>query len=376
MGSPQKMTNTGSNWRIIQAFLDECIAWFTEGDSDLDDMNDYLARMNDRDGVIGGTHTLGVGTDVTTKVRLSGVVRYRIDGVTYSLANQEVVLATGETTANKNSAWRITANKLGVLGTQRATANGTSGTMAFNSAEEALLSLAQIARTADTVDVGYLMIHATNGQGGFTPGTDDPSTGDAQVDVATYYNVRVPRIDNGFTAAPSVGLSHGTNKDEYSFGTINVRTNGLNKAEISADTTIAFTQNDVVTTSGKYGGHLFVTNTAGSAILSLAATGIAGSAQTVDYNSLILVTADLDAVQLALPQIFTVIGRMTNLTAKATFTYNTDLLDGTASNGLGTWTDEVATAYDRTDSSGTGVGPAVPTIPAAITAPIPSKVAL
>lgn len=343
---------------------------FAEMEADLESIKDYQKYMRERDGVIGGNHTLGVGTGTSTKVRMSGAIHYRISGVEYSAQDLEVVLATGEITHNTNGAWRITINKAGTLATQRATANGTSGTMAFASAETALLSLTQIARPANTVDVGYLMIHATNGAGGFTPGDDDPATTDAQVDVATYYNCRMPRIDNGFTATPSVGLSVGTTKDEYAFGTINVRTNGLNKAQISADTTITFAQADIITTLGKYGAHLFVTNTAGSAILSLAATGIAGSAQTMDYT-LAQATAALDAAQLALPSIFTVIGRETCLAAKATFTYDTDKIDGTALHGLSTFTDELSGDFSRATmgaTGGTGVKNDPPDIPAATTA--------
>ena len=362
----QTMTDKATNWPLIQRFLDNVVTFFNELRTDSDALNDYVARMNDRDGVIGGSHTLGVGTGTSTKVRMSGTIRYRIDGVDYSAANLEVVLATGEITHNTNGAWRITIDKTGTLATQRATANGTSGTMAYASAEIALLNLAQIARPASTVDVGYLMIHATSGQGGFTPGTDDPATSDDQVDVATYYNCRMPHLDNGFTAAPSVSLSEGTNNDEFAFGTINVRTNGLNLAQIAADTTIAFTQNDVITSEDQLSGHLFITDTAGTAILSLAATGIAGAVQTMTYTTLTLATAALDAVQLALPKIYTVIGRMTCVANKDSFAFNTDDLAGT--DGTATWTDEVATAYDRTDVAGTGVGPGVPTIPAVMDA--------
>ncbi len=362
-----KVTPQGASQDGIVTALQEIETLINEMKIDSGVRSNYLAYIQDRDGVVGGNHTLGVGTGDTTKVRMSGTVRYRIDGVEYSATDVEGDFpGTADVTANGNGAWRIMIGKTGALTMLRATADGTTVAMNYATAEIALLSIAQLARTAGTVDIGYLMIHATNGQNGFTPQTDVPATSDTNVDVATYYNVRTPMLDNGFTAAPSVGLSEGTNDDEYAYGTINVRTNGLNVAQIVADTTIAFAQNDVVTTSGKYGGHLFVTDVAGTAILSLAATGIAGSAQTVDYNTLDLVTAALDAVQLALPHIFTVIGRETNLTAKATFTYNTDDLVGT--DGQATWTDEVATAYDRTVVSGALVGPAPPTIPAATAA--------
>lgn len=348
---------------------DTLVTWQTEVDGDLDTINDGVHYRNNRDGVIGGNHTMGVGTTDTTMVRLSGTVRYRISGVEYSATNVEGDFAgTADVTANGNGAWRILIGKTGALTTQRATANGTTGAMNFAAAEDALLSLSQIAITASCVEVGYLMLHATNGQAGFTPQTDDPAATDANVDVATYYNCRAPRIDNGLTADPSVGLSEGTNDDEYAFGTINVKTNGVNVAQIAADTTIAFADADVITTSGKYGGELFVTDLAGTAVMSLASTGIAGGAQTVDIASAAAANTALDAVQAALPTLFTVIGRVTVLAKKATFTFNTDDLAGT--DGTATWTDESAAAFNRTVTSGAGVGIVAPTIPATVAAPI------
>jgi hypothetical protein len=345
--------------------------WLTEVDADLDLINDYLHYAGERDGVIGGNHTMGKGTDTSTKVRLSGTVRYRIGGVEYSATNIEAALATGEITGGKWGAWRLLMGKTGVLTTQRATANGTSGVMAFASGEDALLSLSQIAISADCVEVGYLTIDAA--AGGFTPGADDPDAGNAQVDANNYYNCRVPRLDNGLTATPSVGLSEGTSDDEYAFGTINVRTNSLNVAEIAADVTIAFADADVITTSGKFGGELFVTDLAGTAIMSLASTGIAGGAQTVDLASAVAANTALDAVQAALPQIFTVIGRVVVEANKASFTFNTDDLAGT--DGTATWTDEVAADYDRTKTSGAGVGVGSPAIPATVAAVVPAGVA-
>ena len=314
-----KIKPTGLSQRDLHGFLQE--------------VKDYVGyRSRQRDGVIRGGHLIGVGA--TTGVAMTNNCRYTLDGVEYVAIAQETVLQTGEITTAKFGAWRFMLGKTGVLTNQRATANGTSGTMAYDSAEEAMLSLGQIARTADTVDVGYLMIEAKGL--GFTPGTDHPETSDALVEEAIYYNVNVPYGDNGLTAVPSVGLSEGTTAEEYAFGTINARTNGLNVAEISADTTIVFAEADVITTSGNYGGHLFVTTLDGAGIISLAATGIAGSAQTVDYASAALAVTDLDAVELALPNVFTVIGRVVIETTKGTFTFKTDDVGGI--DGIATWT--------------------------------------
>ena len=357
-------TKDGENLRLLyEAARTELIALralANELRTDSNKLTDSLHYRDDRDGVVGGNFTMGVGTDTSTKVRMSDTIRYRISGVEYSATDVEGELATGEITANKFGAWRIMIGKTGAITTQRATANGTSGAMAFDDGQDTLLSLSQIARSANCVDVGYLTIQAAGS--GFTPGTDDPKTADADVTAAVYYNCRVPRLDNGLTATPSVGLSEGTSDDEYAFGTINVRTNGLNIAQIAADVTIAFSDADVITTSGKYGGELFVANLAGTGVMSLASTGIAGGAQTVDHNTEVIAIAALDAIQLALPQIFTVIGRVTVLANKATFTFNTDDLAGT--DGTATWTDEVISDYDRTATTGTGVGISPPDLPA------------
>ena len=367
MPDPQHMTSRGVNWRILQKFLDNVISLGNELRSDSDTLSDYVARMNDRDGVIGGNHTMGVGTSDTTKVRLSGTVRYRIDGVEYSQTNLEAAFSnTGAVSNTKYGAWRILIDKLGAITTQSSTAAGT-GAQVHESAEQAFASLAQLAITANTVEIGYLTMLAANA--GFTPNTDNPDSGHANVASNTYYNNRLPRLDNGFTAAPSVGLSEGDsgNEDEYAYGTINVRTNALNVAQIGANLNHPFTQADTITTSGKYGGHLIITNTAGNAIVSVPATGImANATAAMDYDTLALVTTALDNAQAALPNVFTVIGRITVLAAKATFTYNTDEIDGTANKGTGTFTDEVITAFDRTAVSGTGVGPGVPSIPAVV----------
>ena len=290
-----------------------------------------------RDGVIGGSHTIGVGTTDDKKIRMSDTVHYMIGGIEYVAKNIEITVTTGEVTQSKWGAWRILIDKLGAGSMQRATANGTSGTMAFDNEEDALLSLAQIAITANTVEIGYLTIDAATN--GFTPGTDVPNSSSSLVDNHAYYNVNVPRLDNGFTATPSVSFSAGTNNDEYAFGTINVRTNALNVAQISADTTQPWADADIITTSGKYGGHLIVSNLAGTNVISLSQTGIAGSAQTVDSNTSAIVQTALDAAIAALPNVFTVLGQEITLANKSTFTYNTDDLAGT--DGTTTFVDAI-----------------------------------
>lgn len=350
----------------VKADFGTVVTWQTEVDADADVMNDLLHYMSRRNGVVGGVHNITFGTTDTTMIRANGTVHYMIDGVQYTAVDQEVELdGTADVDNTKFGAWRIMGTKLGTIVTQRGTVGGTDVAMAYASAQIALLSLGQVVRTADQVDIGYLVIEGAGS--GFTPATDLPKTSDANVTAATYYTAHAPLLDNGLTAAPSVGLSAGTTPEEFAFGTINARTNGKNVAQIAADVTRVFTNADIITTSGNYGGHLFVTNLAGTDVVDLSQTGISGSAQTVDSASSAAVQTALDAVYLALPNMFTVIGQEITLANKATFTYKTDDVNGT--DGTPVWTDAVATAFNRTVTSGAGVGPLPPTIPATITAP-------
>lgn len=359
--TPQGMSQPGE---VSQLQLNESLT--NELRTDSDARSDYLAYIQDRDGVCGGNHVMLTGSDVSTKVRMSGTIRYRIDGIEYSATVVEGAFSnTGQVDIAKFGAWRFLMGKTGAITTQSATAAGT-GAQVHESAEQALASLAQLAPTADTVEIGYLVIQA-DGANPFIPNTDNPTVGHANVDLSTYYSVHVARLDNGFTADPSVGLSEGTTDSEFAFGTINVRTNGLNIAQISADVTIVFTQSDTIAGTTKFGGHLFITNTAGSGILSLTANGVLKNSTTeMTYASAEAAVTALDAAQAALPLTFSVIGRMVLDSMKSTFTYNSDSLDGV--DGAPTWTDEVAEAFDRTVVSGTGVGNAPPTIPPATTA--------
>ncbi len=368
MAHLQKIHGTGTNQRIEVDLFNQLIAAVNELRTDQDQQGDLLDYRS-RDGVVGGNHTLGVGTSDTTKVRLSGTVRYKIDGVEYSQTNLEAAFSnTGAVTNAKYGAWRILISKTGAITTQSSTAAGT-GAQAHESAEQAFVSLSQLAITAGTVELGYLTMLAAGA--GFTPNTDNPDSGHANVGSNTYYNARVPRLDNGFTADPSVALSISATTDEYQYGTINVRTNGLNVAQIAANTDHPFTQPDTITTAAQFGGHLIITDTAGTAIISLPASGILGNATAaMTYTTAALVNTALDNVQAALPNVFTVIGRIVVDSALAPFTYNTDDLAGT--DGTGTFDSETAAEYDRTVVSGTGVTVDDPAIPAVASETAPS----
>ncbi|HEC61194.1 MAG TPA: hypothetical protein ENI27_02945 [bacterium] len=124
----QTMTDKATNWPLIQRFFDLVVTFWNELRADSNTLNDYVARMQDRDGVIGGAHVLSVGAGAdSTKVLMTGPVRYRIDGVEYTAETQVTVLQTGEITGSKWGAWRFMVGKTGVVTNQRATADGTSG---------------------------------------------------------------------------------------------------------------------------------------------------------------------------------------------------------------------------------------------------------
>lgn len=282
------------------------------------------------DGVLGGDPQCAEGSTTSTSVRMAGRIHYRIDGKLYSVKDVEAVLAgTGQDiTQAKYGAWRLMIDATGTLTTVAAT---STGAMAFTAAEDALMNLTTQAPTTDAIDVGYLVIVAA--AGGFTIGTDDPKTADAQVTTATYYDVVAPRGDNGLTAAPSVPLAIGTTDTQYSHGTINAKTNGKNVAQIAAGTTVAFDDAKTITTAIQWGGHLIITDLAGTGLYTLPADGLADGTVAMTYTSRALADVALDTREARLPLLFTVVGRIVVDSKKATFTYATDDIGGT--DGMG-----------------------------------------
>lgn len=365
------ITPTGMTQKAQHNWMNSVNVKAAEIEDDLESVKNHIKYSNERDGVIGGGHSMVTGTGTSTKVRLSGTVRYRIGGVEYSATDVEGAFSdTSDVDNTKYGAWRILIDKLGAITTQSATVAGITD-QTHVSAEQAFVSLAQIAITAGTVEVGYLTMLAAGA--GFTPNTDDPDSGNANVASNTYYTCRAPRLDNGMTATPDSALTNGasTKNDEIKHGTINVRTNGKNVAEIAANADLPFTQADTISAEGQFGGHLIITDTAGTAILTLTANGILANATTaMTYANAAAVTTALDKAQAALPNVFTVIGRVVvdPITGAGAFTYNTDDLAGVA-DGDATWTDEVAADFARGTMAGTGVGIDPPDIPAATTAP-------
>ena len=329
--------------------------WEAEVDGDLDTINDVL-EFDQQDGVIGGDYTIATQADPT--LLGAGLVHWRRAGQLFSasIAGNITLGADGDPAQNKYRAWRIEISDLGAV---TAVASGDHDS---TTAEQALLRLGTKAKTANTVTIAYFSCNDETGA--FDIGT----TNTADTENERFDYERMPYLQaRHLTAAPSVPISIGTTPEEFAFGTTDVKISGLNVAQIVADTTRAYTNADVITTSGNFGGHLFVTDLAGTAIIDLADDGVFEGASTVDHADLATVTTALDNLQDRLPSMFCVIGRETCETAKEIFTYKTDDLAGT--DGTGTYTTEVVTAFDRTNTSGTGIGPTRPTVPGTITAP-------
>ncbi len=199
-------------------------------------------------------------------------------------------------TATKYGAWRFQISKLGALTT---TASHDTTDMAYESAELALLALANQALVANTVVVGYLVIQAAGG--GFTIGTDDPKAADAAVTSATYYDVQG---DTGLIAA-ATGVVSGT-AEELNIGAATVKVNGVQLAAVAADLTLPFPLIDTVTTL-KWGAWLIVTDLVGTGHYVQSVDGDT-TASLMAYASFATALAAADAMIAAMPNRFVVLG--------------------------------------------------------------------
>lgn len=265
-----------------------------------------LQQWESRDGVLSGNPGVVTGSDTNTSVRMVGPINYQIGGQPFQSGAVEAVLdgAGQDITAAKFGAWRIELSALGVLTTTAATA---SGAMAFDSAEDAIMNLASQARTASTIDVGYLVIEAA--AGGFTIGTDLPVTSDAQVTAATYTSVFVTQYGSGLNAVLSVATTTPDGVTTISIGTVDLNINGTTLAQIAAQLTAAFDDADTVTVDD-FGGWLLISDHAGTGTYLLAADGVAGSVSAMTYTTQALVDAALDSVQDLLPLTMAPIARI------------------------------------------------------------------
>jgi len=270
--------------------------------------------------LISGVPGMQEGTSTTTKSRMNAAIRYMIGGQNYYAPAAEVVLAaaTNDITATKFGAFRFQINALGVLTCDAA---DEAVDMAYESAELALLALANQALTANTLVVGYLTIQAA--AGGFTIGTDLPVTSDAQVTAAVYYD---ELGDSGLISPATLAVS--ATPEEFAIGASTVKVNGVQLAEVAADATFPFPLADTVTTL-LYGGWLIVTDLAGTAHLIISADGDP-TASLQAYASFAAVKTALDALEAAVPGKFVVLGRFyLQNGAKAPWTAITDdIVDG------------------------------------------------
>lgn len=345
-------------------------AWFDEVDSDLDSVNNYNDYLHEEDGVRFGDYTFAetaaitfLGAGVLAWVR-AGIKHYFPMDTTITLE----IPSTATIADTKFGAWRVVIDDLGAVTTQAANAT----TMQFASAEIALANLCAIAPTANTTTVGYIVCeNAIGGAADFTIGTQNTSLTGVN---STFYYERAPRKQiTGLTAVNGAVSAVGSTPEQYSTGTLDYMVNGVAKAQDGAQTTKAFDDADVITTSGNYGGWLIVSNLANASTLAIAANGILGAASTMDYASVAAANTAIDTIADRLPSPLVPISRLTILANKATWTAKTDDLSGT--DGTPTFTDSSVGTWDRTTKTGFDshqINP--PAVPATVSAPVVATV--
>lgn len=349
--------------------------WLDEVDGDLDKINNYLHFMNERDGVIAGDHTFTAGT--ATTLTGAGIVTYRINGQIYTNKVDTTITLedNGDVTQSKWGAWRILIDAAGTVTTQDPAG---SGSQAFNSAEDALLSLAQRAITANTVEIGYLTL--TDSDSAINLGTDNL---DATGVTATMYVVTGPRLGCGLNAAlGSTGFATDAGVATFdTAGTIDASIQGgpstgvvfsRKLSQIGAITNQAMDDADTIATT-KYGGWLMVTDLAGTGVYALAANGIAGAVSAMTYTTAALTTTALDEVQNRLPAIFSPLARIQvfNTTGGNNWVAATDNWDHDTA--VATVTNYTFGVLDRTSLIG-DVGKDAPVIQATVSAPVISTI--
>lgn len=317
------------------------VTWVTEVDGDLDDINDYLHYLYEAGGVIGGDFDLAAGSAVD--LTGSGHIRYRIGGQVYyaDLDTTIVLVDSGDIVTGKYGAWRILIDRAGVVTTQ-----DTGAQMAFDNAQDALLNLAGVAPTANTVTLGYLTV--TKSDGAFDIGTTNL---DAANVATAIYDVREPgKQAGGLTAALGSSVVADASAATWSVGTIDVKRNGIRLSQISAITNQAMDDADTVADT-KAGGWLLVVDLAGTGVYALAADGVAGSVSAMTYADAAAVDTQLDTLANQLSELFVPIGKIVVVNASGgTFTAGTTNWD--AAGITTTVTDISLTVWDRTDVSG------------------------
>ena len=285
-------------------------------------MAPYVGEDQTPDGVIGGDFD----ATATAAVTLTGAghVETRMDDEKFYFPFSTAITLedSGNLADGDYGAWRVEMDKLGAF-----TALDTGAAMTHSSAEDALLSLAGRALTADAWTVGILVIGTTGAA--FDIGTTNLNAG--TVSTFTFYPVRGPRTQvSGLTAALGASLVSVDGAATYGIGTIDARVNGINVAQIAALAAQTMDDADVISTL-KAGGWLLVTDLAGTGIYMLAADGAAGSVSTMAYASVAAADVALDTLITQLPELFCAVARMTvdNQTV-GDFTAGTTFWDATS----------------------------------------------
>lgn len=340
--------------------------WTTEADADMDTMNNYLDFVHGPDGVIGGDYAFTVGAAAATLTG-TGTVIYRIGGVIYYASCPTAVTiednaASADIADGKRGAWRIEISKLGVGTTKKAASD-----QQFTTAEEALLTLASIAPTANTATLGYVCLGDTGAA--YNIGT----TNLADLTTESYYYERAPRKQcAGLTAALGAASVATAGAATIATGTVDAKRSGLNVAQIAADASVDLDDADTIG-DDDYGGWVLVTDLAGTGYYTLAADGVADGVSAMTYASQALVDAAIDDLIDRLPSIFCPVCKITvfNQTG-GDFTGGTTHWDAATGDGATTTiTDATVGTWDRTATTGWDSHKITPpTLPATITAAV------
>ncbi len=348
------------------------VTWDTEVDGDLDKVNDYLHYLGEKDGVLSGDFAFSTATAATLVG--AGRVRYRLGGVVYvaDVDTTIVLEGNGNITQSKWGAWRILIDSKGVVTTQ---ATDATGTIAHDSAEDAMLTLSKRAITANTVEIGYF--HITDSDSVFDITTTNL---DASGVTVVIFEVQGARQDVGVVAlGGTIRLQDGTTTWD-SQGAIDARVAAVDDApsgggvlsgdlaQISEITNQAMDDADVVTNTG-FGGWLLVTDLAQTGLYALAADGIAGAVSTMNEASEAAVDTLLDAVEAALPLLFAPIARFYVDKSSGSSDFTANSVNWNADSTVATVTNYTNTALDRT-SLAENVGIEAPAIPTSISAPL------
>lgn len=333
---------------------------------------DYLAYLNERDGVISGNHSFTAGA--ATTLTGAGRVTYRIGGVVYTADVDTTItlVDNGNVTQAKFRAWAILIDKAGAVTTLDAGVAAVG--LNADNAEDALLSLSQRAITANTVEIGYLTL--TDSDSVIDVGTDNLNA--AGVAARTFV-VTGPRLGSGLNAAlGGAGFAADAGVATWDSGTIDARVEGgesvvfsRNLAQIGAITNQAMDDADTVGIS-QWGGWLLVTNLAGTGVYALASDGIAGAVSAMVHASAAARNTALDNVQARLPAIFAPLGRilLANGVASNAWVAATDAWDHDTA--VTTVTNYTFGSFARATVTGS-VGTDAPAIPAVLTAPKPAS---